>query len=509
MKVASRILNILVLIAAIGAAVCAYILFEKREQITLGRQYMAQSVVKTVRTIDPEVKISADQMSIKKPAADLKAPLTVLENNAKKIVEQRNRIAQAVADMTNGILELQGDNAKTEKDFTPYKATEELNKAVQDVLARGQYYTERNQKVQQGLNKVISALNGDLVPADDFTYAGDPDNSKVESHLNNLAERAGKYVKRHDELTKHASNVATILELENNPSLHYNLDDTAFAEAVKTHIEGVNAFAEEKKKLEARVKELEEQNKKLEKKVSELEKRLKRYKDIEKQLADANKEIERLKDIIDPSWRNQVGANVKNGAAQIDTALLRKLVGKVTFVNDKYGFVEIDLGKANTVQDKKIDVNTGKQVSVDKVIGIPADGIMTVATSLDPNTANYVARVLIVKVGDKSSIANIIPMPGAAAPKVGDVVFFSESDMVQMRAIREIAAKKAADAAALEKAKAEEAAALAEEKEALSGDVDDKDIDEDLEESEEEKEESDDEESDDEDFDDEDLDDEE
>ena len=216
-----------------------------------------------------------------------------------------------------------------------------------------------------------------------------------------------------------------------------------------------------------------------------------------------------MKDIIDPSWRNQVGANAKAGAAQIDTALLRKLVGKVTFINEKYGFVEIDLGKANTVQDKKIDVNTGKQVSVDKVIGIPADGIMTVATSLDPNTANYVARVLIVKVGDKSSIANIIPMPGAAAPKVGDVVFFSESDMVQMRAIREIAAKKAADAAALEKAKAEEAAALAEEKEALSGDVDDKDIDEDLEESEEEKEESDDEESDDEDFDDEDLDDEE
>ena len=101
MKIANRILNILVLLLALGAATGSFFLFQKREQITKGRQMMSEAVVKTVKTIDPAAKISVEEMSIAKPAADLAAPLKVLEDNTKKIVDQRNKIAAAVAEISN------------------------------------------------------------------------------------------------------------------------------------------------------------------------------------------------------------------------------------------------------------------------------------------------------------------------------------------------------------------------------------------------------------------------
>ena len=165
----------------------------------------------------------------------------------------------------------------------------------------------------------------------------------------------------------------------------------------------------------------------------------KSYPKIQKKEAEIlklRKEIERLKDIIDPTWREREGQKNVAKTAVDDTPLLRKLRGKVISVNEKFGFVVINLGKVNQFEDIKIDIDTGKEVPTVRKVGIPNDGIMTVASSLEPGKADYVCRLTILRVGNDSAIANIIVTRGGRLPKVGDVVFFSESDIRQMKEMR-------------------------------------------------------------------------
>ena len=456
MKIANRILNILVLIAALGAAVCAFFLFQKREQITKGRQMMSEAVVKTVKTIDPTVKISVDDMSIAKPAADLAAPLKVLEDNTQKIVDQRNKIAASVAAISNAVMGWKGDKAKKGEDFSDYAATasttdasgkpvlSQLDQNTALVSARGKYYIDRNNKVQAGINQIVSTLKGKRISPVDFTPDGDKDNRKLVANLNTLNQRAKMVMNRYSAFTKLLAAFARMMGFKGD-SLDVNLKDGEFNKNLDKYSKNVKAFIAEKKKLEAENKELKEQINTLKGQIKELNTNLDNEKanvtKLNGDLTKAQKEIERLKDIIDPTWREREGQ--KNVAKKDvdETPLLRKLRGKVVSVNEKFGFVVINLGLVNQFEDIKIDIDTGKEIPTVRKVAVPADGILTVASSLEPGKADYVCRLMVFRVGKDSSIANIVITKGGRMPKVGDVVFFSESDVRQMKEMRNNAKK--------------------------------------------------------------------
>lgn len=466
MKIANRILNILVLIAALGAAVCAFFLFQKREQITKGRQMMSEAVVKTVKTIDPAAKISVDDMSIAKPAADLAAPLKVLEDNTQKIVDQRNKIAASVAAISNAVMGWKGDKAKKGEDFSDYAAvvatTDKDGKAVASPLdqntalvsARGKYYIDRNNKVQTGINQIVSTLKGKRISPVDFTPDGDKDNKKLVANLNALNARARMVMNRYSAFSRQFAQIAKWMGFKGD-SLDVNLKDGDFNKNLNKYVTNVKKFVAEKKKLEAENKKLKQQIKSLNGQIKKLNTNLNNEKanvaKLNGDLTKAQKEIERLKDIIDPTWREREGQKNVAKTAVDETPLLRKLRGKIVSVNEKFGFVVINLGKVNKFEDIKIDIDTGKEVPTVRKVAVPADGILTVASSLDPGKADYVCRLTVLRVGNDSSIANIIVTRGGRMPKVGDVVFFSESDVRQMKEMRNGVTKAPAAAPASKK----------------------------------------------------------
>ena len=466
MKIANRILNILVLIAALGASVCAFFLFQKREQITKGRQMMSEAVVKTVKTIDPAAKISVDDMSIAKPAADLAAPLKVLEDNTQKIVDQRNKIAASVAAISNSVMGWKDAKAKKGEDFSDYAAvvasTDKDGKAVASSLdqntalvsARGKYYIDRNSKVQAGINQLVNTLKGKRISPADFTPDGDKDNKKLVANMNALVARARMVMNRYSAFSRQFAQIAKSMGFKDD-SLDVNLKDGDFNKNLNKYVTNVKKFVAEKKKLEAENKRLKGQIANLNKQIGSLNDKVnaekKNVAKLNGDLTKAQKEIERLKDIIDPTWREREGQKNVAKTAVDETPLLRKLRGKIVSVNEKFGFVVINLGKVNKFEDIKIDIDTGKEVPTVRKVGVPEYGILTVASSLDPGKADYVCRLTVLRVGNDSSIANIIVTRGGRMPKVGDVVFFSESDVRQMKEMRNGAKKAPAAAPASKK----------------------------------------------------------
>ena len=461
MGIANKIINILVLIAAIGAAVCAFLLWQKREQITKGREMLSEAIVQSVDKIGPKGQVKKDSMSIKLEADQLKEPIGVLRKNIEKICKQRDDVAKAFAEVVNSVNSLSSSmEAKAqleEKEITDYdKYGAKCEESVALVSERVNYYKQRSEIMKRGLRSISSALK--LAGISDKNFW---DNKALEKDLSAQAKQAAEFVARFNKYSGHI--VATTDKLRKavaedvklkKPSL--GIGSKNWQKELDANMEGINAVAAKIVTFRQAVEKLKTENDELKKQLSEketlLKKKDKEIAKLTKDLADAKVEIKRLKKIIDPSSDGEEGA-VAETAQQTDYSAVKKLVGKITYVNETYGFVAIDLGSKSTVKAIGVD---GK--SVNRIVPLPPNSIMTVATSLDPADAKYVARISVARVGADSSIANVLPLPGSASPKVGDVVFFSESDLRQMLAIRELELKQKEEAAAREKGKAPAAA---------------------------------------------------
>jgi hypothetical protein len=111
----------------------------------------------------------------------------------------------------------------------------------------------------------------------------------------------------------------------------------------------------------------------------------------------------------------------------VNFAVLKDLVGKVVFVNKEYGYITIDIGSGSEVVR-----NSGERLRA----AVPEGAVVTVATSLDPETAEYVCKAQVIRLRSKASVATILASPAGefAYPNVGDVVYFSQSDIAKMKA---------------------------------------------------------------------------
>ena len=469
MGIANKVINILVLIAAIGAAVCAFLLWQKREQITKGREMLSEAIVQTVDKIGPRGQVQKDAMSIKLEADKLKEPISVLSKNIAKICKQRDEIAKAFADVVNNVNTLTSSletKAQIEvAEMTSYdKYSGKRDEGVALVAERVNYYKQRSEIIKNGLKELSAAMELSGLSEEAFW-----DNTKLGADLAEQVKRAAELTARFHKYSDHILSATDRLQdavSEENIQLKkpaLGIENDVWRDDLSGNMEGVHAVAEKITALRETVAKLKKENETLKKQLSEKDAIIKKkdgeIASLSKELTDAKAEIKRLKKIIDPSSDGEDSGS-DSAAQQADFSVVKKLVGKITYVNPQYGFVMIDLGAKSTVKGLGVD---GKQL-IDKPAPLPQNAIMTVATSLNPEDAKYVARISVARIGATSSIANVLPLPGSAEPKVGDTVFFSDSDIRQMAAIRELALKQAEEAAAREKAKEAEAAILAGEK---------------------------------------------
>ena len=337
------------------------------------------------------------------------------------------------------------------------------------VSGRVKYYKERNEIIAEKLRKLSEAMKlAGLFEGEDFL-----NNDKMSEDFQKQIDHASELVARFQRYSGHIIDAANELQkvVEEGDDLQLNvpaslgLENKDWDRNLTDNMSGIQNLVKKIEALRDAVKKLQQENEELKAKLKEKETLIK-AKDAEiaslrDKLEKANAEVKRLKKIID--FGSDDGENSGSALQQSDFSSVKKLIGKITYINPTYGFVVIDLGSKSTIKAKNSD---GKEV--DKITPLPEGAVMTVATSLDPGDARYVAQIVIARVGTTSSIANVIPL-GSSTPKVGDVVFFSESDVREMYEMRKKALEKAETEAG---EKAAKAAAAEGEGESASSDED-------------------------------------
>ena len=106
---------------------------------------------------------------------------------------------------------------------------------------------------------------------------------------------------------------------------------------------------------------------------------------------------------------------------------LSAVKGQVIDVNNKYGFVVVNLGK-NTLVEQKIG-NSLNRVNPE----IRKDSDMVVARGLDSDHGKFIGRIKLVKVNENCAIANVVPGSlNGRRINVGDSVYFSNETIAKI-----------------------------------------------------------------------------
>ena len=481
MSKASKVINIFIFLFAIVVVAFGVLLFQKREDITQARTDTANTVQNVSTTLDPKAVIPAGNLMIEKTSVEVKTELVKLEELAKKIVKQRDTVAESYAEVANIVLEnaytggkpLNKVESGSIAGYKSYEDTiEEIRKNVQN---RMDYFGDRDKRIADFLDEV----NGKL----DTDERISQDNEELGKAFDEIVKEAEKKVTQMKTFRDHAKAVHGLVAMMDNGA---NLDDlpndypsairvilsrSADTPNLNSDTEYTNLLFTELKNLNSKVNEhksLREQNELLSsitakaqdeiasyaEKTKEAEDRAERAETL---LAEAQKEIIRYQSIIDPTgFENEQ----ENAARNIDYAALKDLVGKVVQVNKQYGFITINIGS-----ESEVVRSTGEHI----LTPLPVGAVLTVATSLDPDDPNvdFVCKVQTKDVRAKAATATILASPGGSftCPKVGDVVYFSRQDIEAVKAANEEAMRKKAE----ERAAAEREQALLELNDILTG----------------------------------------
>jgi len=437
MSKASKIINIFIFVFAIVVVVFGVLLFQKREEITQARQRIADAVEKVTRLIDPSAVVRADELSIDKHPNDVNEAMVKLESAADKIVKQRNAIAENLVDVTNTVLEKafygEGDEPYIVEvgSVTNYR---EYNDTLAEIKThigdRMEYFYVRDKHLsdfmsKDGANLGMSARN----------YAFSNDNAKLANSLNELLAKTNDTVGRMKAFRDHIVTVSGRISPDaKEPDLNSQEYNQLLKENMTTVEEYVKDYQETKKQNE----ELRERVIRAEARLGDAEEDSSTYKQVaeeaERKRLDAEKEVIRLRKIIDPTGFG----DGDNASLDINYNILKDLVGKVVYVNEEYGYITVDIGS-----ESEVVRTSGEHIRV----SVPEGALLTIATSLDADSAEYVCKAQVIRLRNKASVATVLASPAGSFnyPKVGDVVYFSQADIATMKAAREEAMRRKAE----------------------------------------------------------------
>ena len=437
MSKASKVINIFIFIFAIVVVVFGVLLFQKREQITQARSDIAATVEKVSRQIDPSATISADDLKISKTPAEVNEAMVKLETAVNKIVKQRNAIAESLTDVTNTVLEKafydEGDEPYIleVKSVTSYGKTNEdtLNEIKIHIGDRMQYFYDRDAYLadfmsKDGANLGMSARN----------YAFSADTKKFKNSLDELLSKTNDTV---DRMKAFRGHIVTVSGQISPDAKELDLNSQEYAQLLKENVTTVEEFVNRHNELIKDNEELRERVIRAQAQLGSADEDISSYKrvaeDAERKRAEAEKEVIRLRKIIDPT-----GFGEDSEALNINFSVLKDLVGKVVYVNEQFGYITVDIGSESEVVRA-----SGERIRA----AVPEGALLTVATSLDAETAKYICKAQVIRLRAKAAVATILASPGGSFdyPSVGDVVYFSQADIATMKAAREEAMRKQAE----------------------------------------------------------------
>ena len=443
MSKASKVINIFIFVFAIVVVVFGVLLFQKREQITQARADIAATVEKVSRLIDPAATIPADDLKISKTPAEVNEAMVKLDASVDKIVKQRNAIAENLTDVTNTVLEKafygEGDEPFIVEsgEVTKYRGYDETLAEIKTHIGeRMEYFYVRDKHLSEFMSK-----DGANLGMSARSYAFSADNAKLASALNELIAKTNDTVERMKAFRGH---IVTVSSQISPDAKELDLNSQEYNQLLKENVTTVEEFVNRHNQLIEDNKELRERVIRAEGGLSTAEDETATYKRVaeeaERKRAEAEKEVIRLRKIIDPT-----GFGEDNEALNINFTVLKDLVGKVVYVNKEYGYITVNIGS-----ESEVIRSSGERIRA----SVPEGAILTVATSLDADTAKYVCKAQVIRLRATAASATILASPGGTFdyPEVGNVVYFSQADIATMKAAREEAMrKKAEERAALER----------------------------------------------------------
>ncbi|WP_176013674.1 hypothetical protein [Victivallis sp. Marseille-Q1083] len=406
MKVLNVVLSVLILILAAASAVFSYLLFEKREKMASGIEKMATAISQAAQTIDANSgsgyakKLTPDELGIKNTDA-LGNNLKEFSLAVRQVVEERDYLANSLRKMAATVV----DEGKlgSEADFTNLTS---YQSSVDTALSEVDAYKQRQDEVAKFLADTAGKMGASLKQSD-FTgeYAG----TAITRLGNSVQDVLDRLVKHQDLDTKIGQYVGA-KDMDFVTPRKY-LDTLKRIEAAAT------AFKQQYDESHTKLVQADAKISALQKEVTNRDGNIT---ELKGEVSKLNTDIDRLKRVLDPDHPENIPPLWADGSADVR----RATQGKVLEINDKFGFIVIDLGKNTRVMQQL----GGKSVDIDPQIA--EDMTMVVTRGLDGTDSQYIGRVKIFKVEDDCAFAQ---MESSSDKKirVGDTVFFSDSDIAK------------------------------------------------------------------------------
>jgi len=437
MSKASKVINIFIFVFAIVVVVFGVLLFQKREQITQARSDIAATVEKVSRLIDSSATIPADDLKINKTPAEVNEAMVKLEAAVNKIVKQRNAIAENLTDVTDTVLKDayygEGDEPYILEigNVTNYRTTDTTLAEIKTHIGeRMEYFSVRDKHLSEFMSKDGANLG---MPA--RSYAFSADNAKLANSLNELIAKTNDTVERMNAFRGHIVTVSNQISPDSN---ELDLNSQEYNQLLKENVTTVEAYVNLHKQLIKDNEELRQRVMRAEIQLGTADEDISTYRRVaeeaERKRADAEKEVLRLRKIIDPTGFG----DEENAELNINFTVLKDLVGKVVYVNKEYGYITVNIGS-----ESEVVRSSGEHIRA----SVPEGALLTIATSLDPDTAQFVCKAQVIRLRAKAAVATILASAGGLFeyPSVGDVVYFSQADIATMKAARDEAMRKKAE----------------------------------------------------------------
>ena len=398
MKVLNIVLSIVILILAAISAVSSYLLLEKRTQLTDGWNKMATAINKASAAIDREsgTRVAAD-LSVASLSheqyAQLDGQLNKFNAQVRKLVEQRNALAEAVR--VNGVAtELR--NLPDAADFSKQGTYE----ASKDYVAKGvgDFAKRRNQLVAM-LGSTANRLDLQL-NAQELKDSPATGYRPFDTRINALRAQFEAY-------NAALGNIVTIV---NADAEQPDLSDENYANAL---VEITNAVRNLKADNNKARSLLEDINNKYRAMQEEVKQRDGKIDVLNSQIAGKMDEISQYRRALGLSDENFKPWAVGSPESR------RAVRGKVTEVNDKFGFIAVNLGtntlvKQNASDGKFLEINPSLTKGMELCIARDFD---------DSRNVEFIGKVKLTTVDSDCSIAEVESLSPNQKIRVGDDVY--------------------------------------------------------------------------------------
>jgi len=406
MVILNRVINILILLAAIAAVVFSYLLFSKREKLVNGWGQMATAINSAAQTLDDAGAsgtsaardLSADKLKHTN-YEQLGQVLPKLKDNVSKVIAQRNdlsdKIQQAAAKLS-----ISGVNAKNLKNIAAYKDQERI------FLNGVDQFRSNRDKMSRSYASTFGRFGASVSPGNlnnprTFDTEVNKGNMKVTDTLN----RKNTY---ESSIARMSRALGVASPRLSGPAYRAELDKTVKAMQAKN-----NEF----RKTQTLLAQEKKKNRDLTNKLTQRDKALSNLRNLN---SVSTKEINRLKNILNRDNTLKIPEKLLTSK---DPECYKYVKGVIEYIDKEYGFVTINIGKNYSfVQRYGIKDNR-------VVFPLHSGKVMTVVRNPESNNPLFIAKIVVSRVDDNSSICNLVSGKVDLIQE-GDSVFFTDEDIV-------------------------------------------------------------------------------